>query len=145
MGAPASLGPTRMKRKIAMDDAALHPTPGRDAKPSDAFDESFDRREVRSRGESFDAPRPAGPLGTAREALARAADKARAAVGRAGCQVKAAYGRASGKTREVVGEVDPLVRRKPYAALGVAAAAGLLIGLLAKRGRAGTTTRKPRR
>ena len=60
--------------------------------------------------------------GMAQETIARVAGRAR----RAASTIGGAYGRAS----EIAGKVDPFVQEKPYAALGLALAAGLLMGLL---------------
>ena len=57
-----------------------------------------------------------------RAAVAQVAGRARKAASTLG----EAYGRAS----EIAGKVDPFVQEKPYAALGLALAAGLLLGLL---------------
>ena len=60
--------------------------------------------------------------GSVQETLGQAAHKARAAASKAG----QAYGRVA----DVVGEVDPFVRDRPYLTMALAVAAGLLIGLL---------------
>ena len=54
---------------------------------------------------------------------------------RASHQVKDLYGEVSGKARKVAQTVDPYVKGKPYATMGIVAVAGLLFGLaMAGRG-----------
>jgi len=60
--------------------------------------------------------------GTVQETLGQAAHKAKAAASKAG----QAYGRVA----DVVAEVDPFVRDRPYLTMALTVAAGLLIGLL---------------
>ena len=45
-------------------------------------------------------------------------------------QAKDFYGEVSGKARQVVRQVDPYVKGKPYATMGVVAVTGLLLGLI---------------
>jgi ElaB/YqjD/DUF883 family membrane-anchored ribosome-binding protein len=104
--------------------------------------EALDDREVRSRGEAMQVEGKAmSAAGSAQQALgqaaerakataARVSDQARAAAGKASAQAKDAYGRASDKAQKMADKVDPFVREKPYAAVGVAAVAGLVGGLL---------------
>ena len=65
-------------------------------------------------------------LGQVQAAVAQAADQAKAAASKVGD----AYGRATGAAQDVADTVDPFVRERPYAALAIAAASGLLLGLL---------------
>ena len=69
-------------------------------------------------------------IGSAQDTLNQAAESAKAAVSRAGETARDVYGQAQQRVQDVRGTVDPFVREKPYAALGVAAAAGLVLGLL---------------
>ena len=74
-------------------------------------------------------------IGTAQETLNQAAERAKAAVSRAGEQVRGIYGQAQQRVQDARETVDPFVRDQPYAALGMAAVAGLVVGvLLAGRG-----------
>ena len=104
--------------------------------------EALDDREVRSRGETMQVEGKAmSAAGSAQQALGQAAKRAKATAakvsGRAKVaaakvrgQAKDAYGRASDQAQRVADKVDPFVREKPYAAVGVAAVAGLVGGLL---------------
>jgi ElaB/YqjD/DUF883 family membrane-anchored ribosome-binding protein len=51
-------------------------------------------------------------------------------VSKVGEQTRAVYDRTSKQAREVAQRVEPLVHERPYSSLGVALAAGVLIGLL---------------
>ena len=64
--------------------------------------------------------------GSVQEALGQAADQAKAAVAKA----TDAYGRASDTAHDIARRVEPFVEEQPYVALGLAAAVGLLVGLL---------------
>ena len=61
-------------------------------------------------------------------------DQAKDAYGKATDQAKETYGRVAGQAKEVYGKVDPMVRQQPYAALGVAAVAGFIAGMLMNAG-----------
>lgn len=69
-------------------------------------------------------------IGTAQEAVNQAAEGAKAAVSKAGSQARDIYGQAQERVQGVTDTVDPFVREQPYAALGIAAAAGFVLGLL---------------
>ena len=80
--------------------------------------------------------------GKVQDAIAQVAEAATAAVNRLSEQATAAvnslsehardaYGKASERAQKVADTVDPLVKDQPYAALGVAAGLGLVLGLLA--------------
>ena len=80
--------------------------------------------------------------GKVQDAIAQVADAATAAVNRLSEQATAtvkrvseqardAYGKASEQAQKVTDTVDPFVKDQPYAALGVAAGVGLVLGLLA--------------
>lgn len=69
-------------------------------------------------------------VGSAQQAIGQVADQARDAVSRVADQAKDAYGRVSDQAQAVRDTVDPFVKEQPYAALAIAAAAGLLVGLL---------------
>jgi len=58
------------------------------------------------------------------------ADRVAGGVAKVGEQTRTYYDRTSVQARKVAERVDPFVHEKPYAALGVTLAAGLLIGLL---------------
>ena len=68
-------------------------------------------------------------IGSAQDAVNQAAEGAKAAVSRASEQARTIYGQAQERSG-VTDTVDPFVREQPYAALGIAAAAGLVVGLL---------------
>ena len=69
-------------------------------------------------------------IGGAQDAVNRAAESAKVAVSKVGEQARDIYGQAQSRVQGVSDVIDPFVREKPYAALGVAAAAGLVLGLL---------------
>jgi ElaB/YqjD/DUF883 family membrane-anchored ribosome-binding protein len=78
---------------------------------------------------------------SAKAKISQLADKASAGVDQASAvtaklneRAAAAYDRARAGARNVQGRVDPLVHERPYAAIGVAAVAGVLLGLLLGRG-----------
>jgi ElaB/YqjD/DUF883 family membrane-anchored ribosome-binding protein len=58
------------------------------------------------------------------------ADRVADSVAKVGEQTRTVYDRTSVQAKKVAEKVDPFVHEKPYAALGVTLAAGLLIGLL---------------
>ena len=64
-------------------------------------------------------------------AVNRLSEQATAAVNRISEQARETYGKASEQAQKVADTVDPFVKDQPYAALGVAAGVGLLLGLLA--------------
>ena len=77
----------------------------------------------------------------AKARISKLADQANARVDRASAlaadlnsRASAAYDRACAKARDMKEQVDPLVHERPYAAIAVAASAGLLLGLLLGRG-----------
>jgi ElaB/YqjD/DUF883 family membrane-anchored ribosome-binding protein len=82
------------------------------------------------------------PEGRAKRTVGKMKDKAAevgqqvsAAAATAADRARDAYAGAAERFDRVAGRVDPFVREKPYAALGLGAAAGLLVGLwLAGRG-----------
>ena len=88
-----------------------------------AVGEALGDGEMRARG---GARRVEGHVqeaaGSVQETLGDVADQARAAVAKA----SDAYGRVSGAARDIAQRVED----QPYAAVGVAAAIGLLVGLL---------------
>jgi ElaB/YqjD/DUF883 family membrane-anchored ribosome-binding protein len=63
-------------------------------------------------------------------AVNRLSEQATAAVNRISDQAREAYGKASESAQKVADTVDPLIKDQPYAALGAAAAVGLVLGLL---------------
>ena len=69
-------------------------------------------------------------IGTAQETANQAAEGAKAAVSKVAEQARGIYGQAQERVQGMTDTVDPFVREKPYAALGIAAAAGLVVGLL---------------
>ena len=112
-GAKAGLGELESKAGAALDDGGLR----------------AGGAKAQVQGEVRKA------VGSAQEAIAPVADQARALAGRVGEQAKDVYGQAQDRAQAVADRVDPFVKEQPYAALGIAAAAGLLMGLLlASRG-----------
>jgi ElaB/YqjD/DUF883 family membrane-anchored ribosome-binding protein len=71
----------------------------------------------------------------AQRKIGEAANYVSDAALKASHQVKDLYGEVSGKARKVAETVDPYVKGKPYATMGIVAVAGLLLGLaMAGRG-----------
>ena len=69
-------------------------------------------------------------VGSAKQAIGEVADQARDVAGRVVDQARGAYGRVSDQAQTVRDTIDPFVKEQPYAALAIAAAAGLFAGLL---------------
>ncbi|MDB5480744.1 MAG: hypothetical protein JWO83_1797 [Caulobacteraceae bacterium] len=67
---------------------------------------------------------------SAQRKIGEAANQISDAAMRASSQAKDLYSEVSGKARRVVQQVDPYVKGKPYATMGMVAVAGLLLGLL---------------
>jgi ElaB/YqjD/DUF883 family membrane-anchored ribosome-binding protein len=68
---------------------------------------------------------------TAQRRIGEAAGYVSDAATRAGAQAKDLYGEVTGRARRIADAVDPYVRGKPYATMGLVAVAGLLFGLIA--------------
>jgi ElaB/YqjD/DUF883 family membrane-anchored ribosome-binding protein len=69
-------------------------------------------------------------VGEAQSKLADAADKLVASAAKVSEQAREAYANVYDRVQKTADQVTPLVREQPYAALGVAALAGLFLGLL---------------
>ena len=69
-------------------------------------------------------------VGSAQQAIGQAADQARDAAARVADQARDVYGRVSDQAQTVRDTTDSFVKDQPYAALAIAATAGLLVGLL---------------
>jgi ElaB/YqjD/DUF883 family membrane-anchored ribosome-binding protein len=67
---------------------------------------------------------------TAQRKIGEAAGYVSEAASRASGQVKDLYGEVSDRARRVAQTVDPYVKGKPYATMGLVAVAGLLAGLI---------------
>ncbi len=88
-------------------------------------------REMQAKGGAKQVEgRTQDAVGSAQQAVGKVADQARDAASRVADQAKDAYGRASDQAQAVRDAVDPFVKEQPYAALAIAAAGGLLVGLL---------------
>lgn len=70
----------------------------------------------------------------AKDAYGKVTDQAKDAYGKAADQAKDAYGKVTDQAKDVYARVDPMVRQQPYAALGVAAVAGFIAGMLMNAG-----------
>ena len=66
----------------------------------------------------------------AQDRLEQAADSVTDAAAKAQAKAKDLYNQASVRVRDVAGKVDPVVKEKPYASLGVALGLGVVAGLL---------------
>ena len=67
---------------------------------------------------------------SAQRKIGEAAHSISDAAMKASSQAKDLYGEVTGKARRVVRQVDPYVKEKPYATMGMVAVGGLLLGLL---------------
>jgi len=92
---------------------------------------ALDDRDMEARGAAKQlkggARKVAAKLQTGIDGLA---DRMVDGVAKVGEQTRTVYDRTSVQARKVAEKVDPFVHERPYAALGVTLAAGLLIGLL---------------
>ena len=68
--------------------------------------------------------------GVVNEAIGKAADNLATAAAKASDQAKDFYDAAQEKVHQAAEVVDPFVKEKPYVALALAGAAGVLLGLL---------------
>lgn len=74
-------------------------------------------------------------VGSVHETIDKVASQAKAAASTVNSQASEVYGRVSETAQTVAAKVNPFIEEQTYAALGIAAAAGLLAGLLiASRG-----------
>jgi ElaB/YqjD/DUF883 family membrane-anchored ribosome-binding protein len=91
---------------------------------------------LEGRGEALKAEgRLQDAVGTVHETIDRFAGRAKAAASNVNSQASEVYEKVTKTAKDVAGRVDPFVEQQPYAALGLAAATGLLVGLLlASRG-----------
>ena len=69
-------------------------------------------------------------IGGVQDGVNQAAEGAKAAISKAGEQARDLYGQAQQRVQGVTETIDPFVKEQPYAALGIAVAAGLVLGLL---------------
>jgi len=69
-------------------------------------------------------------IGATADQIARSADKARAVIADAADQAADAYGELRERAQKVADTVGPFVNERPYAALAIAAVAGLILGAL---------------
>jgi ElaB/YqjD/DUF883 family membrane-anchored ribosome-binding protein len=83
-------------------------------------------------------------IGAAEESLGKLADQATAALTRLADQARDVYEDLGLRARRVNDTVEPFVGEKPYTALAMAAAAGVVIGLLMAGGRPKTIYVKTR-
>jgi ElaB/YqjD/DUF883 family membrane-anchored ribosome-binding protein len=67
---------------------------------------------------------------SAQRKIGEAANAISGAAMKAGGQAKDIYGEVSSRARTAARQVDPYVKGKPYAAMGIVAVAALLIGLI---------------
>jgi ElaB/YqjD/DUF883 family membrane-anchored ribosome-binding protein len=67
---------------------------------------------------------------SAQRKIGEAANYVSDAAMKASHQAKDLYGEATAKARKVAQTVDPYVKGKPYATMGIVAVTGLLVGLL---------------
>ncbi len=96
-----------------------------------AAGEALDSDRLRAKGAVREgAGRSRAALGSAEDILGDVADKVTASFSQLRDQTQGAVDRAAGAARSVRATVDPFVRERPYAAVGLGVAVGLLIGLL---------------
>ncbi len=107
--------------------------------------EIFGAPETQAKGEALHLEgKIQEAIGGAEESLARLADQAIAAMNRIADQARDAYEGMTQRARRVNDTVEPFVGEKPYTALAIAAAAGVVIGMLVAGGRPRTIYVKPR-
>ncbi len=70
----------------------------------------------------------------AKDTYGKVADQAKDTYGKVADQARETYGKVTDQAKDVYGKVDPMVRQQPYAALGVAAVAGFIAGMLMNSG-----------
>ncbi len=93
--------------------------------------EALDRPDLQARGSTRQVEgKVQETIGSVQDAVSQAADKVSTTASKLGDQARDAYGQASEKVQAVAKQVDPIVQEQPYLAIGVAAVAGLLLGLL---------------
>lgn len=80
----------------------------------------------------------------AQDRLEQAADSLTGAAAKAQAKAKDLYGQASVRVRNAAGKVEPMVKDKPYAAIGVALGVGMVAGLLMGGGRSRIIEVRPR-
>ena len=69
-------------------------------------------------------------IGGVQDGVNQAAEGAKAAVSKASEQARDIYGQAQQRVQSLTETINPFVKEQPYAALGIAAATGLVLGLL---------------
>ncbi len=70
----------------------------------------------------------------AKDTYGKVTDQAKETYGKVNAQAKQTMDKVSDQAKDVYGKVDPMVREKPYAALAVAAVAGLIVGMIMNSG-----------
>lgn len=70
----------------------------------------------------------------AKDTYSKVTDQAKETYGKVTDQAKDTYGKVADQAKDVYTKVDPMVRQQPYAALGVAAVAGFIAGMLMNAG-----------
>ena len=100
-------------------------------KVESATGEALDNPGLQAKGEVRQfAGKAQAAAGDAEDTLRDTVDYVNGVLNRLKAQADELYGHAAGKVREVAGQVEPMVKERPYVALGAVAAAGLLAGLL---------------
>ena len=69
-------------------------------------------------------------IGQIQDGICDAADQISDAAIRAGETVRTVYADVNVRVQDAASRIDPFVKAKPYTALGIAAAGGLLLGML---------------
>jgi uncharacterized protein YjbJ (UPF0337 family) len=69
-----------------------------------------------------------GAVGATKDAMNSAADQLGALFAKAGGQARDMYGVARGRAQDMADTIDPFVREKPYTAMAIGLAAGLILG-----------------
>lgn len=91
----------------------------------------LDRDDLRLKGAAKQVKgRAQEALGKLKNKAGDVGDQVSLAAAQVKDQAKVTYKQAADRVTKVANEVDPFVREKPYAAVGLGVAAGLLIGLL---------------
>lgn len=100
-------------------------------KVESAAGEALDNPGLTAKGEVRQfAGKAQSAAGEAEETLRDTVDYVNGVLNRLKTQADELYGQAAERVRKVAGQVEPMVKERPYVALGAVAAAGLLAGLL---------------
>ena len=100
-------------------------------KVESATGEALDNPGLKAKGEVRQfAGKAQAVAGDAEDTLRDTVDYVNGVLNRLKAQADELYGQAADRVRKVADQVEPMVKERPYVALGAVAAVGLLAGLL---------------